>query len=387
MKKQFTLMAMFAAMMVFTFSSCESEKEVEDTSNSDELVAINAQYVDNVVLPTYDSLANASINLYNAVVALQEDKTDANVEKVAALWKSTRVFWEESEAFLFGPVDVLGIDPHIDTWPMNESAYLEVLNDESVISSLNSSDGDELVSQISEQSDGLLGFHSLEYTFFRDGSVRAASDISTNEMILAVAVAGDLRNECCLILAGWEGESAIGSTRAGYAQRTSNYDGLATYYSTPYATTMKTTPNDSYSSALSSTAAILDGAIDIADEVASAKIGQPYYGASDDDKNYIESKYSYNSKVDFAGNIRSVKNAYLGAIGSSNSASVSTYLSAKNSTLDSEVKSAITDAIEKIDAMEDFETNATGSTTALAAMEACQALMDQLELAKAALSE
>ncbi len=386
MKMKFRLLATATCLLALIFSSCEKENEVEDTSNSTELIAINAQYVDKVVLPTYDSLTNSSIKLYDAIVALKASRTDANLAAVAALWKSTRVFWEESEAFLFGPVDVLNIDPHIDTWPLNESAYSEILGNSGVISSLNNSNGDKVVSQISEQNDGLLGFHSLEYTFFRQGSVRSISDITDNELVLAVAVAGDLRNECCLIQAGWLGEGAIGDAKAGYAKRTNNYDELAKNYSTPYATTMKSTPNSIYTSALGTTTAILDGAIDIANEVAAAKIGAPYGQATIDDKNYIESKYSYNSKVDFAGNIRSIKNAYLGAISSSNSASASAYLQAKNSTLDAEVKTAINDAILKIEAIQGFEANATSAST-LAAMTSCQTLLSKLTDAKAALAD
>lgn len=385
-KLRFALTAMTMIALAFGFASCESDEDVEDTSNEQQLLDINAQYVDAVVLPTYKSLSNSSIDLYEAIVDLKGAKTDDNVKKVAELWKSTRVFWEESEAFLFGPVDVLGIDPHIDTWPMVETSFNSIINDETWIEKLNSADGDKLVSGTSDGEDGVLGFHSIEYIIFRNGNVRSADAISDKELIFAVAVAGDLRNQCCMIEAGWLGESAIGTEKANYVKRASNYSELERHYATPYATTMKSTPNNIYSSALASTKAIIDGAIDIADEVGAAKIGKPYNGASEDDKNYIESKYSYNSKVDFAGNIQSIKNAYLGAIAGSNTKSVSNYLKAKNASLDSELKSAIDDAITKIDAIENFEINAA-STSTKTAMEACQVLLEKLEQAKVALGE
>lgn len=385
-KIRLALIAVAMIALALGFASCESDEDVEDTSNEQQLLDINAQYVDAVVLPTYNSLSNSSIELYNAIVNLKTSKTDDNVAKVAELWKSTRVFWEESEAFLFGPVDVLGIDPHIDTWPMVETSFNSIINNDDWIEKLDSSDGDKLVSGTSDGEDGVLGFHSIEYIIFRNGNVRSADAISNKELIFAVAVAGDLRNQCCLIEAGWLGESGIGSVKAGYVKRANNYAELAEHYATPYATTMKSTPNNIYASALASTKAILDGAIDIADEVGAAKIGKPYNGASEEDKNYIESKYSYNSKVDFAGNIRSIKNAYLGAIASSNGNSVSNYLKAKNASLDNDVKNAIDDAIAKIDAIEGFEVNAA-STSTKNAMEACQVLLQKLEQAKVALSE
>lgn len=384
LKLALTALTMMALMLGFT--SCESDEDVEETSNEQQLVDINAQYVNGVVLPTYNSLANSSIKLYQAVVALKANKSTENVAKVAELWVSTRVFWEESEAFLFGPVDVLGIDPHIDTWPMVETSFNSIINNSDWITKLNSADGDKLVSGTSDGEDGVLGFHSIEYIIFRNGKVRSASDITEQELIFAVAVAGDLRNQCCMIEAGWIGESAIGAEKAGYVKRANNYSKLGEYYSTPYATTMMSTPNNIYSSALSSTKAILDGAIDIADEVGATKIGKPYNGASEEDKNYIESKYSYNSKIDFAGNIRSIKNAYLGAIANSNTNSVSNYLKAKNASLDTEVKAAIDDAIVKINAIEGFEVSAASNSTKTA-MEACQVLLEKLEKAKIALGE
>lgn len=382
------LLASLSIIITFGLNSCESDKDIEDTSNQEQLKVVNAQYVDAVVLPTYKSLSNSSIELYNAIVALKANKTDENVIKVSQLWNSTRVFWEESEAFLFGPVDVLGIDPHIDTWPMVETSFNSIINNATWIEKLNGADGDKFVSSTSDGEDGVLGFHSIEYIIFREGEVRPASAISDNELIFAVAVAGDLRNQCCLIEAGWLGESAIGTEKAEYVKRTSNYSELNRHYSTPYATTMKSTPNNIYSSTLSSTKAILDGAIDIADEVASAKIGKPYNGASQDDKNYIESKYSYNSKIDFAGNIRSIRSAYFGGINTSNpsSNSVSVYLKTKNASLDNDIKTAIDDAITKIEAIDNFEVNA-GSMSAKAAMDACQTLLEKLEKAKLALTD
>lgn len=383
------------ATLSFSFVSCEDDEDVTDTSNDQQLLDLNAQYVSEVVLPTYKSLSNSSIELYKAIVDLKANKTDQNVAKVAELWKSTRVFWEESEAFLFGPVDVLGIDPHIDTWPMVETSFNSIISNDDWIKRLDSADGDKLVSATSDGEDGILGFHSLEYIIFRDGKARSASDISDKELIFALAVAGDLRNQCCMIEAGWIGESAIGTEKEGYVKRANNYTELGKHYSTPYATTMKSTPNNIYASALASTKAILDGAIDIADEVATQKIGKPYNGSSQDDKNYIESKYSYNSKVDFAGNIRSIKNAYLGIIPDSTGhsgirikdySSISKYLKAKNATLDKEVIDAINNTIVKIEAMESFEINAA-SASSKTAMDACLVLLEKLEKAKVALDQ
>ena len=36
--------------------------------------------------------------------------------------------WEQSEAFLFGPVDILGLDPNMDSWPLDQVAIVNILN-------------------------------------------------------------------------------------------------------------------------------------------------------------------------------------------------------------------------------------------------------------------
>lgn len=59
---------------------------------------------------------------------------------------------------------------------------------------------------------------------------------------------------------------------------------------------------------------IIQGCIDIADEVGNTKIGRPHNGSSLDDRNYIESPYSLNSIEDFQDNIRSIKNSYCGSV-------------------------------------------------------------------------
>ena len=56
---------------------------------------------------------------------------------------------------------------------------------------------------------------------------------------------------------------------------------------------------------------IIDGCMDISDEVGTSKIGKPHTG---EDKNYIESPYSENSITDFYDNILSIQNSYMGGI-------------------------------------------------------------------------
>ena len=95
-----------------------------DSGGSSGQVSFNAKaMVDNVadaiITQTYKNLNAEAAKLVSAVQALVSGKTAAAMDAAQAQWKATRVPWETSEAFLFGPVDSLGIDPAIDSWPLN----------------------------------------------------------------------------------------------------------------------------------------------------------------------------------------------------------------------------------------------------------------------------
>lgn len=96
--------------------------------------------------------------------------------------------------------------------------------------------------------------------------------------------------------------------------------------------------------------AIIDGCKTIADEVGTSKIGKPHTG---EDKNYIESPYSYNSITDFYDNIISIQNAYMGGIEGQRdeSKSLHNYMASVNADLDTKTIHAITSALTKIKAM------------------------------------
>ncbi len=64
---------------------------------------------------------------------------------------------ESSEAFLFGPVDSLGIDPMLDTWPLNKLDLDNVLNSNRAIT----------VDFVRALGTNVQGFHTIEYLLFR----------------------------------------------------------------------------------------------------------------------------------------------------------------------------------------------------------------------------
>ena len=147
--------------------------KVEGFENQTELKAIVADYVDVVVLPTYKDLSEANAKLHAAVQALAASPSNKGFEAAAKAWMAARQPWEMSEAFLFGPVDKLGLDPNMDSWPLDQDAIKNVLESGDFSDlSWDEEDSDDDI----EAAQNIRGFHTLEFLLFKNGEPRRIED-------------------------------------------------------------------------------------------------------------------------------------------------------------------------------------------------------------------
>ncbi|MDR1592628.1 MAG: peptidase M75 [Prevotellaceae bacterium] len=386
-----TLTVMVCAVtLVLGFTSCNTGGEPDGDPNLEILSQAVPQYVNHTVIATYTALADETIALHDALTALKASKAagndqeaTANLQAAADKWLAARHHWELSEAFLYGAAGDFGIDPHIDTWPLDRTALEVLLNNNDNISSMDSEDGVAWAGEYLGSS--LLGFHGIEYILFVDGAKKNASAITNNELIYAVAVSGDLRNQCIRLEAAWAGYDNVSEEKQAVID---DFElGITIGNNASYGADMinagKT--GSTYISVLDAVEALLEGCVTIADEVGTLKIGQPYSG---EDVNYIESPYSYNSLIDFVDNIESIRNAYLGgADAAARGVSVSDYFKKVNVTLDGRVIAAIDNAVAKIQAIQHPFFSNYASSQAGEAVEACDELASVLTEAKNALRE
>ena len=348
MKRTTIKMSITALLAVATigFTACKKETNiaVEDTAAQ----AVNEQFVNHTVVPTYTQLATKAEQLANQLAALKQSPSDEGVRQACATFLEAREQWEMSEAFLFGAAGDFGIDPHIDSWPLDEDAFNTLMNSPAMIGALDSPEGDVVAGE--RLGNALLGFHAIEYILFANGQPKAASSISANEWIYAVGVAGDLRNRCYQLEVGWMGSKAPKS-------HIEKLDDLELAYTVAgsgqsYGDNMKNAgkAGSTYSSPLAALMAIVQGCIDIADEVGSSKIASAF---SQSDITYIESPYSHMSITDFHNNVISICNVYMGGVeGQRNeSNSLHSFVKERDAALDAEVLDAIQNALNKIDAM------------------------------------
>ncbi len=150
------------------------EKSTAINKNS-VLDPIIKSYVENVVKPTYKDLMDGNSNLFDKVSAFKNNPTDDNFKAVAQAWLDARQPWETSEAFLFGPVDAEGLDPNMDSWPLDQDNIVNILNSGN-FDNLNWVDGDS--DDDIEAKQGIRGFHTLEFLTFRNGVARTTHDVA-----------------------------------------------------------------------------------------------------------------------------------------------------------------------------------------------------------------
>lgn len=380
--KTICTMAM-SAMVAVSLTACSDDEPATEGGGNDNAkdIALKAAidpYVDNTVVPNYKVMADEAIELYNQCVQIRDcfiagDVTAANeyVEQACRHWTLSREAWELSEAWLYGAAADYNIDPHIDSWPLDKAALVSLLSNAGMMQAI----GDGGAAYVSANLGyGLLGFHAIEYMLYElsaDGQSSSPRDlthtldgtaVTNNHMIYMAAVAEDLRNQCVRLEASWAGIDNVTSEKQqiltdNELEPTLNYGEI-----------MKNAgqAGSNYQSLTLAAQQIIQGAIDIVDEVNTQKIGRPNSGTSEEDKNYIESPYALNSVVDFADNIRSVRNAYEGL---NDDASISDFVATVAPEVDTEVRNLIDECITNIEAIpEPFATTAQGPE-ATAAME------------------
>lgn len=339
------------------------------------LQAAVGNYVEYTVYPTYAAMADAAIEMRDLCHIMQEKfeagtLTQDDIRAAGEAWRAARKNWELSEAFLFGPAANHNIDPHIDSWPLDKAAM------------------DNLLVQIRNGNPwslennggyGLIGFHAVEYMLFElsadeNTALVHTTNYTAEELEYLVAVADDLCEQCVCLEACWAGTENLSAIKQ---QILADAD---LDYGEQYGWEMKNagSKGSSFKTYQEAAEEILQGCIDIADEVGNTKIGRPHIGSSSEDKNYIESPYSLNSIEDFADNIRSVKNAYMGVSGSS----LSDYIRGIDADTDAAVRKAIDDAITAIEGIkEPFAKFATGPESEAAMVAIGTTLVATLEQA------
>lgn len=342
MKKEtkfLSLLLLGAVSMGFTACS-DDDDNGSSVDNTETLKAVSTDYINNVVYPTYTALATHAQTLETACATLYSNAkngtmTQSNIDAACEAFKNARMEWERSESFLYGAAEDKDIDPHIDSWPLNQDQVRQFLTNAEMVAGLSGSDPAKFVRENNAKFDTALGFHGMEFVLFRNGANRTlaalqANETATgmssvtglNELAFLAAVAADLRDKCFQLEYCWLGSQAP----------TAHYTWLTTNCSDIPAEDLVSPKGSSYGAgylACGTSAGLFGswqayasnvleaGCSNICQEVYSQKLGQAYRvatgkGEAEDAGDYIESPYSKRSFIDYQDNIYSIKNSLYG---------------------------------------------------------------------------
>ncbi len=349
------------AACITAMSACKGGSGPEVTSDKEEaLQRAMTPYVNNTVIATYSAMADEGLVLLGqceqilAKVDAGEDYSGLMAE-AGTTWRAMRKYWEQSEAFLYGPAAGHTIDPHIDSWPLDFNAMNALLHNEAQMAQIEAEGGAYVGDKLGY---ALKGFHAAEYLLFESveqggraigtGKTHAAN-LTRPEAVYLLGIVEDLTQQSILLEYAWAGE-------VSEAKMKLLEEGEVDLFEDNYGSQMINAgkPGSTYVTYQAAAEEIIAGCVDIAGEVADVKMGNPY---SAKDPDYLESPYSCTSTIDFADNIRSIQHAYCGA--QAGDYAVSNYVYRQDAELDAKVRKAIDDAIAAIEAIVDFEHNPT----------------------------
>ena len=383
MKKIFKF-ALFAACTI-SLAACNGKTNTDVTSDKEAaLQRAMTPYVENTVVATYSAMASEGLVLLDKcekILAANEAGTDysALMAEAGTAWRAMRKYWEQSEAFLYGPAATQSIDPHIDSWPLDFNAMNALLHNEEQMTQIEEEGGAYVGDKLGY---ALKGFHAAEYLLFetveQDGRAIGtgkthAANLTHAEAVYLLGIVEDLTQQAILLEDSWAGKVSKEK------EELITEDGESMSAGINYGSYMINAgkAGSIYKTYQEAAEEIIAGCVDIAGEVAELKMGNPYLSSTPDERDYIESPYSCTSTEDFADNIRSIKNAYEGA--KAGDYSISNYVYSQDSELDSKVRKAIDESIAAIAAIQDFENKAKGNPQVKAAIDKVQELEELLD--------
>mgnify|MGYP001291983505 FL=1 len=347
------LTLLFAVSFIF-MAACDGGSSGSDSGpgpnpnpnpNQEELIQnILDDYVDGVVVGTYGLLQDRAAALREACETLEADRTQQNLDAAKAAWISARIPWEQSESWLFGPVDFRGHDPALDSWPVNRTDLDAVL-----------ASGNALTPEFVRNLDPTLkGFHTAEYLLF----AFSIDQLGDREFEYLIAVVTDIELTATELLNDWI---------AGPE---------------PFGDIMKTAGSNSvFPSQVSALEQIIEGMSVILDEVANGKIAEPF---DNQDVEAVESQFSFNSRADFADDIRGVLYSYTGdqPLLGINGTGIDELVAETDPDLSARVENEINDAIDAILAIpqpfRDAILDPSAADDIVAAQEACVKVFNTL---------
>ncbi|MGC4056602.1 MAG: imelysin family protein [Chitinophagaceae bacterium] len=313
---------LLAALCTATFAACSKKDNTTDTTQAVSFETARTQmqvdFTNNVALPGYLDLKNASADLYTKIRALNADATDAHLDSAKTAWLRMRSVWERCEGFLFGPVEDNDYDPNMDTWPTDRNQMDSLLTSGTSFS----------VAAVQGYTLSLRGYHPIEYIIFGDHGSRTAASLSAEQKQYMLALTEDLKNTCESLYDSWN------TAPTSFAQQVIQAGSANSAV---------------YPKRIEFYTALVDGLIDICGEVGDGKMKEPFDAYLSNGAELVESPYSGSSLADFKNNLIGLQNVYLGTYNGKSGIGLKDVVAAKNKSLDQTIQAKMASAIASFD--------------------------------------
>jgi len=312
MNRSITKTALLVLTITFFSLSCKKSDSNPD-DNSDLTTQILTETAANVCTSSYEDMYAKTQDLLTAVNTLNSTTTDANLTAARNKWKAIRTTWEQTEGWLFGPIEANNIDPRIDTWPVDFNALDNVLKSSNTLNE----------AYINTLNESLKGFHPVEYMLWGKNGNKTAAEFTPREKEYLLALTQNLITLTKEVRDVW--------TTGGYQQQLAQAGSGSTEFTSKQAAFVQ----------------MVDAMNGICDEVANGKMKEPFDAQ---DPNLEESPFAKNSIIDFTNNINGVLEIYQGRF-IKDGKGIEDLVRANNLSLDTEIKSKHAAAIAALGAI------------------------------------
>ena len=311
----------FALLLSIGFMSCNKNNGDDNAPGTDSSListekVVTQNFGQDIAFATYTDLKTAGDNINSTVIAFANAPDAAKLETAKTAWRNMRATWEQSEGFLFGPVEDNNYDPITDTWPTDLNEMDSLLADNS--NPLDSASIENLPYS-------LRGYHPLEYMLWGKNSNKMLSEFTDRQKTYMKSLAADIKNQVTANYNEWTGGYMTQVTTAGQG---------STYFPKFY---------DLFNN-------LNEGMIGICNEVGKSdegggKIWEPFSAnGNHGDSTLVESPYSDNSMTDFKNNITGAYYVYIGKY-KTQGKGLSDIVQLSNKSLDLEIKNKFQTAI------------------------------------------
>ncbi|RVT98281.1 hypothetical protein EOD41_18090 [Mucilaginibacter limnophilus] len=302
MNKSIFKVALISVPLVLAGVSCKKDKSDNNNTDTETLKKqILSTAATTVCRASYEDMYAKAQALQTAVNTLNTTPNDDNLADARVKWKAMRTTWEQTEAWLFGPVSENQIDPRIDTWPVDFNALENILHGNDTLT-------EEYVDNLEES---LKGFHPIEYLLWGENGNKTAAEFTAREKEFLGSLTQNLVKLTKEVRDTWSTD--------GYDKQLENAGSGSTAFPTQRAAFIQ----------------LVDGMSGICNEVANGKIKDPFDAANPD---LEESPFAQNSLIDFTNNINGIMAMYQGRF-TADGQGLEDLVREKNLSLDADIKS------------------------------------------------